>query len=101
MSLKDYENVIVKAHDMGALWPERCVSREDIASVEAKLGVKFSEQMLDFYMNCGDKMMHAYDVEIHFKSGLTRSNLMIALTPQDLHTFAEYLRTKVPEVHRH
>ena len=47
-----------------------------------------------------DKMMHAYDVEIHFKSGLTRSNLMIALTPQDLRTFAEYLRTKVPEVHR-
>lgn len=46
MSLKDYENVIVKAHDMGALWPERCVSREDIASVEAKLGVLFDFQNL-------------------------------------------------------
>ena len=120
MSLKDYENVIIKAHDMGALWPERCVRREDIASVEAKLGVKFSEQMLDFYTNCGDmtisdkdvrwldpkdmedrdRLINAYAVEIHFKSGLTRSNLMISLVPEDLSRFAEYLRTKVPEVHR-
>ena len=62
MSLRDYENVIVKAHDIGALWPERCVSREDIASVEAKLGVMFSEQMLDFYMNCGDMTISDRDV---------------------------------------
>ena len=62
MSLKDYENVIIKAHDMGALWPERCVRREDIASVEAKLGVKFSEQMLDFYTNCGDMTISDKDV---------------------------------------
>lgn len=62
MSLKDYENVIIKAHDMGALWPERCVRREDIASVEAKLGVKFSEQILDFYTNCGDMTISDKDV---------------------------------------
>ena len=37
MSLKDYEDVIVKAHNMGALWPERRVSRKAIESVEAKL----------------------------------------------------------------
>lgn len=61
MSFADYEKVIVKAHDMGALWPERCVSREDIASVEARLGVNFSAQMLDFYTNCGDMTLSNQD----------------------------------------
>ena len=76
MSLNDYENVIIKAHDMGALW----------------LDPKDTEDR--------DRLINAYAVEIHFKSGLTRSNLYVSLTPQDLSAFAEYLRTKVPEVHR-
>ena len=47
-----------------------------------------------------EKLVNAYTLEIHFKSGHTRSDLIIFLTSYDLRTFVEYLRTKVPEVYK-
>ncbi len=62
MSYKDYEQVIAKAKELDLLFPERSVSREDIAAVEKKLGVKFSDQMTDFYQNHGDMTIEGKDV---------------------------------------
>ncbi|MBO4494360.1 MAG: SMI1/KNR4 family protein [Clostridiales bacterium] len=62
MSYKDYQDVISKAKALDLLFPERSVSREDIAAVEKKLGVLFSDQMLDFYQNHGDMTIEGNDV---------------------------------------
>ncbi|MBP5416469.1 MAG: SMI1/KNR4 family protein [Clostridiales bacterium] len=62
MSIAHYQELIRIAKDRGLLWPERCVRREDIASVEKKLGLDFSEQMILFYTQCGDLTIERRDV---------------------------------------
>ena len=62
MSIAHYQELIRIAKDRGLLWPERCVRREDIASVEKLLGLDFSEQMILFYTECGDLTIERRDV---------------------------------------
>lgn len=62
MSIAHYQELFRIARDRGLLWPERCVRREDIASVEKKLGLDFSEQMILFYTECGDLTIEKRDV---------------------------------------
>ena len=62
MSIAHYQELLRIAKDRGLLWPERCVRREDIASVEKLLGLDFSEQMILFYTECGDLTIERRDV---------------------------------------